>query len=326
MTTELPDRPQAPVLVAASSCLTGAEVRYDGSGARSSYPHDKLAGVLEMRPICPEMGIGMPSPRPPIRLVGSIDAPRAVGVQDPDLDCTDALSDFARAQAERLRSAGVAGFVGMKNSPSCGLFRVKVYTSDSAAIPVRKGRGVFAASLAASWPELPMEDCGRLFDDVLCENFVLRVFAYAHWRSVEAQGLSPAALVAFHSRYKYLLMAHSVPAYQAAGKLLSNLKDDWEARAEAYIRVLSEGLSRPATRGGHANVLSHLQGYFRKVLPGGARQELAALIEAYRRGEQRLLAVLALLRHHLSQHPDEYVAYQTYLEPTPAAAGLRRPL
>ena len=144
--------------------------------------------------------------------------------------------------------------------------------------------------------------------------------------AVEAQGLSPAALVGFHSRYKYLLMAHSVPAYQAAGKLLSNLKDDWEARAEAYIRVLSEGLSRPATRGGHANVLSHLQGYFRKVLPGGARQELAALIEAYRRGEQPLLAVLALLRHHLSQHPDEYVAYQTYLEPTPAAAGLRRPL
>jgi uncharacterized protein YbgA (DUF1722 family) len=70
-------------------------------------------------------------------------------------------------------------------------------------------------------------------------------------------------------------------------------------------------------------VLSHLQGYFRNVLPAQARQELATLIDDYRKGQQPLLAVLALLRHHLSSYPEEYLSCQVYLEPTPAAAGLR---
>ncbi len=321
MNAPIPERPAGPVSIASSACLTGAEVRYDGSGARSSYPHDRLDGLLQLRPVCPEMGIGMGTPRPPIRLVGHLDAPRAVGVTEPDRDYTAELVEYAQDQVRTLRAAGIAGFVFMKNSPSCGMHRVKVYGDTGMA--VRRGRGIFAAALLDAWPELPGEDCGRLFDAVLCENFVLRVFAYAHWLACEEEGLSPAALVTFHSRYKYLLMAHSIVAYKEAGRLLADLSGDWQSVAARYIRILSAGLARPASRGGHANVLSHLQGYFKNVLPSEARQELATLIEDYRTGQQPLLAVLALLRHHLSRYPEQYLACQVYLEPTPAAAGLR---
>ena len=139
-------------------------------------------------------------------------------------------------------------------------------------------------------------------------------------------GLTRARLVAFHSRYKYLLMAHSVSHYEAAGRLLSNLKTDLEARADEYIGTLMAGLSRPAGRRGHANVLSHLQGYLKKQLDGATRQELAQLIDGYRRGELPLLAPVTLLKHHFRLHPDEYVLHQAYLDPHPPHAGLRRPL
>ncbi len=324
----LPPRPTAPLKIAVSECLTGAAVRYDGSGARSSYPHERLAGLFELLPVCPEMAIGMPVPRPPIRLVGTTESPRAVGVTDRNQDVTDALAQFGINAADRLRQEGIVGYVFMKNSPSCGLFRVKVYpesetlTADR-SIPVHRGRGVFAEAITRTWPALPGEESGRLEDPVLCENFVTRVFAYAHWRTLEEAGMTAAGLIGFHSRYKYLLMAHSINAYQQVGRLLADLKGQVEAKAAAYILELMAGLARPATRQGHANVLSHIQGYLKNDLDSATRQELAALIQSYRLGEQPLLAVLSLMKHHLCRFPDRYLDEQVYLESHPPSAALR---
>ncbi|MGD8830222.1 MAG: DUF1722 domain-containing protein, partial [Pseudomonadales bacterium] len=255
--SEIPDRPDPPLTLGISDCLLGREVRYDGSGAKSSFPHAVLTGLYEFRGICPEVGIGMGVPRPPIRLVAR-DGIRAVGVNQGELDYTDALAAYAGTQAAGLTD--VAGYVLMKNSPSCGLYRVKVYPENKGAVsgaPARTGRGIYAAALAEMLPNLPMEETGRLNDVVLRENFVMRTFAYAHWLSLLRAGLTRGRLVAFHSRYKYLLMAHSVPHYQSTGRVLSNLKTDFEAKAQEYVGLLMAGLAVPASRGGHANVLAH---------------------------------------------------------------------
>lgn len=323
---DFPLRPEPPLTLGISDCLLGAEVRYDGSGARSSFPHAALEGLYSYRGICPEVGIGMPVPRPPIRLVDR-DGVRAVGVVDADADFTEQLAGFGRETAAGLD--GVAGYVLMKGSPSCGLFRVKVYPQQEGKVsgaPARAGRGIFAAALAQSQPNLPLEESGRLNDAVLRENFVSRTFAYAHWQALLERGLTAKGIIEFHSRYKYLLMAHSVPRYQDAGRLLADLSGNVEEKGARYIGLLMSGLASPASRGGHANVLAHLQGYLKRRLDGPSRQELAALIQAYRRGEQPLLAPLALLNHHLRRYPDDYLRYQTYLDPHPAAAALRRPL
>ena len=319
---DIPPRPDAPLPLGISQCLTGEEVRYDGSGARSSMPHAALSGLFVYRTFCPEVGIGMSVPREPIRLVGTADDYRVVGVKDPTIDKTDDLVAYAEAQVGNM--ADLAGYIFMHNSPSCGLMRVKVYPGPDAPAS-RQATGIYARTATRAFPNLPAEDAGRLFDVVLRENFVTRVFTYAHWQRLRAE-LDAARLIAFHSRYKYLLLAHSMPAYQAAGRLLSDLKGDLEQKAEDYIAVLMSGLKQVATRKGHANVLSHLQGYLKKHLDSASRQELDQLISAYRLGEQPLLAPLALLKHHFRQFPDEYVLNQSYFEPHPTQAALRRPL
>ena len=327
MADDLPERPEPPLSIAISECLLGSEVRYDGSGARSSFPHQSLQGLFEYRGICPEMAIGMGTPRDPIRLVGDVHTPAAVGVKDTGINVTAALADFGRRQAKTL--SDVTGYVFMKNSPSCGLFRVKVYPHEDGRVtgaPDPRGRGIYAAAVVEALPALPVEESGRLHDPVLRENFACRVYAYAHWKSMASAGLTPARLIAFHSRYKYLLMAHSVPHYQAAGRLLSNLKSAFEKRADEYLELLMAGLRRPASRSGHANVLSHLQGYLKMRLDGPTRQELAQLIDAYRRGELPLMAPITLLKHHFRRHPDGYVLHQAYLDPHPGYPGLRRAL
>ncbi|NJN51832.1 MAG: DUF1722 domain-containing protein [Gammaproteobacteria bacterium] len=311
------------MLLGISDCLTGSEVRFDGGHKRSSLPHEALEGLFTWRTFCPEVAIGMGVPREPIRLVGIEGAPRAQGVKDASVDVTDALREHARAVVPTLTD--IAGFVFMKNSPSCGLFRVKIYPGPDKA-PTGTGRGIFAQEIVKAMPPLPVEDSGRMFDPVLLENFVTRTFAYAHWLRVRAAGLTPARLIAFHSAYKYLLMAHSITAYRAAGRLVSNLKGDVAAIGDDYLGVLMHGLSRPAKPGGHANVLQHLQGYVKKELDSATRQEFAALTDAYRRGEVPLLAPLTLLKHHLRRFPDRYALEQIYLNPHPPASGLRRAL
>ncbi len=323
MQTRIPERPQAPLWVAVSSCLLGNEVRYDGGHKRSGLCHEALDGLFQLRPICPEVGIGMGVPRDPIQLVGDLANPRALGVKDPQLDVTARLAQFGRDTSARLQD--VHGYIFIKNSPSCGLFRVKVYPPQGGA-PLARGRGIYAAAITQALPALPVEENGRLEDPVLRENFVSRVFCHAHWQALLAQGLTAAALVEFHSRYKYLLMAHSTEHYRQAGRLLSNLREDLPAIAAQYFSLLMTGLAKPASRGRHANVLQHLQGYVSTQLDAASRQELASSIDGYRRGELPLLAPMTLLQHHLRRHGSDYVLAQTYLEPHPPAAGLRRAL
>ncbi len=318
---EIPERPPGPLTVAISECLLGSPVRFDAGHKRSALPHNELQGLFTFVGLCPEVAIGLGTPREPVRLVGDPDQPQAIEVRS-------RVNHTAALQAEVHRVAPtldqVAGYIFMKNSPSCGLFRVKVYADSG--IPVAAGRGIYAAGIAQAWPDLPLEECGRLQDPVLRENFVMRTFVYAHWQELLRGGLEAARLIEFHSRYKYLLMAHSVAHFRTAGRLISDLSGDLAALAGQYFRQLMAGLSCPATRGGHANVLAHLQGHVKRSLPAADRQELAASIEAYRLGSLPLMAPLTLLRHHLGHHAGEHVLRQIYLDPHPGAAGLRRSL
>ena len=331
---EIPNWPGPPLPVAVSECLTGAAVRYDGSDARSSFPHEALDGVIAYVPICPEVGIGMGVPRPPIQLVGDPDRPRVLGVEDPGVDVTSKLEAYARARSGQLRR--VYGYIFMERSPSCGLYSVPVHSTDGGEPVDATGRGAYAREVSVRHPRLPLEENGRLFEAAVRESFLARVFAYAHWRRLCEGGLTPARLMEFHSRYKYLLMAHSVRHYRQAGRLLGNADGDgWRSgpdrpstegeqtalygRGDRYLKCLLEGLSKPATRGGHANVLSHLQGYLSRVLDSGARRRLAEVIEEYRGGGVPLREPRDLLLRRLAHHPDQYLDKQVYLRPPWAA-------
>ena len=46
-----------------SSCLLGQNVRFDGGHKRDSYITGTLGQYFEFHPFCPEMGIGLGTPR-----------------------------------------------------------------------------------------------------------------------------------------------------------------------------------------------------------------------------------------------------------------------
>ncbi|MEN0105304.1 MAG: DUF523 and DUF1722 domain-containing protein [Pseudomonas sp.] len=310
--------------IAISACLLGDEVRFNGGHKRSELCTERLAEHVELVGICPEVAIGMGTPREPIRLVGDIAAPRAVGTVHSDEDFSDALRAYGTQMAEQLQ--GISGYIFMQKSPSCGLYRVKVYQANG--LPAAgSGRGLYAETFCASLPNLPVEEEGRLNDPVLRENFLTRVFAYADWHELLQQGLTRHRLTHFHARYKYLLLATHPEQYRLLGKLLGSLdKHNLHELAARYFSQLMEALRKCATRGTHSNVLLHISGYLKQTLTSDEKREMQQLIEQYRRGYVPLVVPLTLLKHHFLLHPDRYIAQQVYLQPHPAALSLRNAL
>jgi uncharacterized protein YbgA (DUF1722 family)/uncharacterized protein YbbK (DUF523 family) len=317
MSSESPRKPK----IAISACLLGDEVRYNGGHKQSQLCSRTLSQYFEFVPVCPEVAIGLGIPREPIRLVGDLRHPRAVGTVNPQLDATQPLADYGQRMAAELTD--LCGYIFMQKSPSCGLERVKVYHANGSPQD-GGGRGIYAEAFCARHPDLPVEEDGRLNDPVLRENFLTRVFAYAAWQDLLQQGLSRRGLTDFHARYKYLLMAHNPLQYKALGKLLGNMgQSDPAELGPRYFSQLMAALKQCATRGTHSNVLQHLSGYFKQTLSVEDKQEVQHVIGQYRLGVVPLVVPLTLLKHHLRHHPDPYIAQQVYLQPHPENLSLR---
>src|SRR6478609_8425101 len=54
--------------VGISACLLGQEVRYNGGHKRDAFLADTFGRYVEWVAVCPEVELGMGTPRPPIRL------------------------------------------------------------------------------------------------------------------------------------------------------------------------------------------------------------------------------------------------------------------
>ena len=64
--------------VGISRCLLGDAVRYDGAHRRDEELLSMLGSIVEWVPVCPEVEVGMSTPREPIDLVEHDDGVRAL--------------------------------------------------------------------------------------------------------------------------------------------------------------------------------------------------------------------------------------------------------
>lgn len=304
-----------------SQCLMGEQVRFDGGHKRSRYLTDVLSEYIEFRPVCPEVAIGLGIPRKPIRLVLIGDETRVRGVQNPELDVTDALVEQAEFAAQQMPD--ICGYVFMQNSPSCGVFGMKRYR-DNGYTADGKGRGAYAKRFMELMPLLPVEEAGRLNDAGLRDNFLTRVFAFHDFKTTVAAAPTAKKLIDFYSRYKYQVMAHHVPSYFSIGRYLSNLSGrDIITSSDEFFRLFMEALSHHATRKGNTNAIMHLRGYLKEHLNTQDKHELSQLIDSYKAGMVPLVVPLTLLKHHLLKLDNPYLKAQTFWSPHPERLGLR---
>jgi uncharacterized protein YbgA (DUF1722 family)/uncharacterized protein YbbK (DUF523 family) len=311
----------APIRIGVSACLLGEKVRFDGGHKRNPYLVETFGHYVEWVPVCPEVELGLGTPRETLRLVRISNDIRLL-MPKTGADQTEAMRAYVVRRLAELAEEDLSGYVLKKDSPSCGMERVRIF--DAHGVPAKSGQGLFAEALLQHFPNLPVEEEGRLTDPHLRENFIERVFAYTRLRSLFSGRWKVGDLIAFHTAHKLLLMAHSPHAYQNLGRLVAEAKS--VPRAELRGRYESEfmgALREMATTKRHANVLQHMVGYFSKQLDSDSRQELQALLQDYRAGFLPLVVPLMLIRHYVRKCDVTYLRGQVYLEPHPKELMLR---
>jgi uncharacterized protein YbgA (DUF1722 family) len=216
---------------------------------------------------------------------------------------------------------GLRGYVLKKDSPSCGMERVRIY--DQNAVPAKEGVGLFAGALMESLPLLPIEEEGRLEDARLRENFIARIFAYDRWLRFKGDAPDRGGLVRFHAAHKMQILAHSPARLRELGQLVARAIDlPWADCLAAYEEGFLLALAKLPSPGRHVNVLQHFAGFLKEAAAGD-REDLHRVFQEYRRGILPLITPVTLLNHHLRRLGHAWVDEQTYLDPYPAELGLR---
>jgi uncharacterized protein YbgA (DUF1722 family) len=201
--------------------------------------------------------------------------------------------------------------------------RVRIYNPRGGP-PARNGRGLFAEALLGRFPNLPVEEEGRLHDPRLRENWIERVFAYHRLLCLWATDWTIGDLVKFHTVHKFVVLAHSQKAYRDLGRMVAGAKSmpRDQLRAEYETRLMT-AMKRVAGAKGNGNVLLHILGFFKKDLDTASRHELLETVEDYRRGLVPLVVPITLIRHHVRLLEIEYLRDQVYLNPHPKELALR---
>jgi uncharacterized protein YbgA (DUF1722 family)/uncharacterized protein YbbK (DUF523 family) len=315
-----PRNSEPQIKVGVSSCLLGEKVRWNGEHKQDLFVKNLLGQFFEWVPTCPEVEIGMGIPRETVRLTGNPKAPLMVG-NTTGTDWTRRMNRYSKKRFAELAKLNLCGYIFKSRSPSCGIARIKVYGDNGIANP--NGRGLFAEAFIQQ-SLVPVEDEGRLHDARIRENFITRVFAYHRLAQLVNGRMSRKMLVDFHTKHKFLLLAHSRKHYDALGKLVAKAKQYSSPELKRrFAEAFMQALSFKTTAKKNADVLYHMLGFFKKLLPELEKQELIEVIEDYRKGWVPLIAPVTLIRHHVSKHQITYLADQIYLNSHPKELMLR---
>lgn len=168
---------------------------------------------------------------------------------------------------------------------------------------------------------LPQLSFEQLLQPIALDHFLTQFFTLFDYQQQVNQSLSKGALIKFHSRYKYLIMAYSQVAYRELGRYIANFSDEisLDEIASTYQQKLMRALSVAPNREGQTNALMHMAGYFKRALNSQQKQKMSQTILLYRQGVVPFSQPYDLLQYWLTIYPDDYLINQRYFSPYPSA-------
>jgi uncharacterized protein YbgA (DUF1722 family)/uncharacterized protein YbbK (DUF523 family) len=296
-----------------SKCIGFDPCRYNGEVVQDKFVR-RLEPHVEFICVCPEVEIGLGTPRAPVRIISS--GPSFKLIQPSSgLDISEQMRTFSRGFLNGLEE--VDGFILKNRSPSCGFTDVKVYAGPEKGASIGRTAGFFGGAVLEKFGDRAVEDEGRLKNLIIREHFLTRVFAFARVRRLQ-QSRHMHALVRFHAENKLLLMAYSQTKMRELGRLVANSDGKRIGPIlELYGQGFREAFRKPPRHASPINVLTHCLGYFKKDLSAPEKRHFLATLEAYRHGRTPLSSAVSILRSWVMRFESEYLYGQTFFNPFP---------
>lgn len=300
-------------IVYISKCLGFAACRYDGQMIENSYIRT-LGEYVEFRPVCPEVEIGLGTPRKPIRIV-SVDEQHHLYQPATGKDVTHEMNEFVNRFLNAIPE--VDGFLLKNRSPSCGPQDVKIYPGFENVSRTFRGSGFYGGEVLKRFQGLAIEDEGRLKNFTIREDFLTKLFSFARFREAKAEG-SIRALTDFHSQHKLMLMGYNQSKMRSMGKILANHEQEHLQRVTTrYEEQLKLALAKAPRFQAIINVLQHAFGGFSEQLAPEEKQFFLESLEEYRDERIPLSALLQVLRAWSIQYRNTYLLNQSFMNPYP---------
>ncbi|ODN30092.1 YbgA family protein [Fervidobacterium thailandense] len=281
--------------------------RYDG-GIISDDLLKKLEKYVDFIKVCPEVEIGLPTPREPID-VFLIDGEIRLLNKTLSVDLTDRMLEFSRKFAQTISTLGVDGMILKSKSPSCGLNDAKLYGPNGKV--VSKTPGLFAKTMLEMLIGIPIESEMRLTNDKLRFEFLSTVFTLAKFRNVN----NKQELIEFHASNKLFFMAKNEALMRQMGKIVA--RKGFKEIKEEYETILRKLLKTHVKKPRMINALMHMYGYFKEKVSSDEKAYFMDLLTGYSTNTVSLQSILTLLKSWALRFEEEYLLKQTIFEPYP---------
>lgn len=298
-----------------SSCIEHCNCRYDKTYIANKYVK-KMKDFVDFIQVCPEMEIGLGTPREAIRLIkrDGEDKILLVGSQT-GKDVTDIMDKFTSNFIENLDADEIDGFILKSKSPTCAVAQAKMYKNIGKAHTIPgKFKGKFGGRIKEFYLDHPVEHDMRLTNDQLRDHFLINVFARAKFKKIS----KIKELVKFHSEYKYLMMVYNQSSLKKLGNIVANHNHNiFEEVKKQYFSEMINTFKRLPNTMRYVNTLLHIYGYFKNDINNKEKSFFLDALNKYQEDKLPLVVILNLLKSWVVRFDNNYLMNQTIFEPYP---------
>jgi len=298
-------------IIGISKCLEFDMCRYDGSRINNNFVRN-MKKYVDFVDICPEVGIGLGTPRKPIRLV-KIDGKKNLYQPSSDRNLTDEMHNFTKkfvASTEVLD-----GFIFKRDSPTCGITDVRLYHKLGTDSGYQKTSGMFSEGVSAEFPNMVKEDEKRLSNISIREHFLTRIFVLANLReSLKQQSIEK--LFEFYSKNMLLFLCHDEKLTAELG-LLFRIQDDFAIISKKFQKIAYDILSSSVKKAPMINTFEYMYNFVKLKLSESEQSHYQSLIDKFENDLISQSEISTLLYSWALRYDVKIILEQSLFDPFP---------
>lgn len=298
--------------IVVSKCLEFENCRFDGGKINDQFIIN-LKKFANLEPVCPEVAIGLGTPRGPIRLV-TIKGVKTLYQPSTDTDLTEKMENFSYTYLKSIKE--VDGFILKRSSPSCGTSNVKMHTSFTKPSMPKRGVGLFAEKVFKFFPLAVIEDEARLNNKVLREHFLTKLFTNAAFREIK-NNQSFEELINFHKKNHILFYGHEPQILMELQNIISNHNDDLEESINSYELTMSNLFNSIPKISLMTNAILQMYNVLKNKISSEEKKFFLGNLDDYKDGIIPLSSVSRIIQSWAIRFDSRDLTSQTFFEPFP---------
>ena len=298
-------------IIGISKCLEFDMCRYDGSRINNNFVRN-MKKYVDFVQVCPEVGIGLGTPRKPIRLV-KIDGVKNLYQPSSEKNLTEEMHNFTKKFVSSVDN--LDGFIFKRDSPTCGISNVRLYHKLGTDSGYQKTTGMFSEGVSSEFPNMVKEDEKRLENITIREHFLTRIFVLANLReSLELQSVEK--LFEFYSKNMLLFLCHDEKLTAELGVLLAN-EDNFKIISKKFENIIYEILSVPIQKSPMINTFDYMFNFVKSKLSESEESHYQSLIDEFENNLITHSEISTLLYSWALRYNIQLIIEQSLFDPFP---------